>query len=219
MKTWGKGSILSLFLIFSAGSSQAALLSRLEGQAVYDTDLDVTWVSIANLASFDDLGVSGITGGTMDFYSAYLWLQALNDLDYLGFSDWRLPRAANRDGSGFCEGSFCPDSEMGHLFHVESISTLNQSPFQFVSKRGYWYEDRPAFDFFRRWTFDFVSGNQTGEFTSCLFSCSPPKHAVWAVRDGDVSPVPLPPAVLLFTSALISLVAVARKGGDPRQSA
>ena len=36
---------------------------------------------------------------------------------------------------------------------------------------------------------------------------------VWAVRDGDVSPVPVPPALYLFVSAALGLFGVARRRG------
>lgn len=74
-------------------TSQAALLSRLGGQAYYDDVLDITWLADANLAASNRFGVSGINGGgaitTWDIANA--WIAGMNRVDYLGFDDWRLP--------------------------------------------------------------------------------------------------------------------------------
>lgn len=65
-----------------ATSANAALISRLGGQAVYDTDLNVTWLADANLAATNtfglatnvDLGpISGVnTGGGSYIYKDHL---------------------------------------------------------------------------------------------------------------------------------------------------
>lgn len=101
-------------LMFYTLPAEAALVSRLDGQAYYDDVLDVTWLADANLAassSFglaynadlgdyagDPYGTSYIeaiqTDGRMTWGGALHWIDAINangGTGYLGFSDWRMP--------------------------------------------------------------------------------------------------------------------------------
>ncbi len=118
------GTALSLLL---AGGAQATLLSRLGGQAVYDTDLDITWLADANLAASNTFGVSGITDtGQMSWTTANEWTAAMNTANYLGYSDWRLPNAIDTGTPG-CNyaysGTDCgynvdlSTGEMAHLYY------------------------------------------------------------------------------------------------------
>ena len=102
-------SVLAIFLLLLCSSSHAALISVLAGQAVYDTDLDITWVADANLVLSNSFGLpfstnlgphpsdnsiyDGIiqTFGGMTWPGALFFIDAMNAADYLGFDDWRLP--------------------------------------------------------------------------------------------------------------------------------
>jgi hypothetical protein len=89
------------FCLVSA-SANAALLSRLSGQAYYDDVLDITWVADANLADTTTFGVLGINGdGTMNWATADAWIAAMNTANYLGTNDWRLPTVEPLNGSTF----------------------------------------------------------------------------------------------------------------------
>ena len=135
--------------LFMSLSANAALITRLGGQAVYDTDLDITWIADANLATGNTFGLatgvslgthpsdsSGVNGtinadnGIMNWPGALFWIDAMNAANYLGFNDWRLPTTPQPDAS--CDSQFdggsgdlrsggtnCTGSEMGHLFHTE----------------------------------------------------------------------------------------------------
>ena len=86
--------------------TNATLVSRLGGQAVYDTDLNVTWLTDANLASTETFGVSGITTtGFMDGGTTQTWISAMNasngGLGYLGYNNWRLPTTGPVNGTSF----------------------------------------------------------------------------------------------------------------------
>jgi PEP-CTERM motif len=86
------------------GTSQAALESRLGGQAVYDTVLDVTWLTNANLAATDSFGVGGINAnGSMTWSTAQSWISAMDASNsgagYLGYNDWRLPTTGPINGT------------------------------------------------------------------------------------------------------------------------
>ena len=122
--------LLALTLLLISTSSHSSLLPRLGGLAVYDTDLNITWLADANLAKSNTFGIGGINAdGTMDWMTAYYqWLPAMNAHDgtgYLGFNDWRLPRTLQPDPTCSLQhpdqgsiGHSCMGSEMGHLYHI-----------------------------------------------------------------------------------------------------
>jgi hypothetical protein len=117
--------------------SNAALISKLGGQVVYDTDLDITWIADANLATSNTFGLqlnenlgthpsdsSGANGaissdGSMDWPAALYWIDAMNAANYLGFTNWRLPTTPVPDRSCTGVGLSCSDGELSHLFYDE----------------------------------------------------------------------------------------------------
>ena len=110
-----------------SGSAHAALESRLDGLAVYDTDLNITWLANANLATTNTFGVPGVSGdGSMNWFTAQNWIGAMNTTNYLGYSNWRLPTAIDTGAPG-CDfayiGTDCgfntATSEMAHLYYDE----------------------------------------------------------------------------------------------------
>lgn len=142
--------LISLGLVTSAA---AALVPKLGGQVVYDTDRDITWISAGNLAGSNTFGVptdtnldthpddtSGVKGfidsdGDMNWPGALHWIDAMNAANYLGFNDWRLPTTLVPDSgctrldgspSTLAHGWDCTGSEMGHLFYDEfGVERLN----------------------------------------------------------------------------------------------
>jgi hypothetical protein len=96
-----KTFILAVALLAVTGLADAALQSRLAGQAYYDTDLNITWLANANLAVTNTFGVSGINAnGTMDWNTAQAWIAAMNTANYLGASNWRLPTVTDTGAPG-----------------------------------------------------------------------------------------------------------------------
>lgn len=102
MKTMGTTLSLLVGSVLIGNSADAALLSRMSGQAWYDTELDVTWVADANLAASETFGLerdnkvkpaAGKVGsnGLMDWETARQWIAGMNNAAYLGKSDWRMP--------------------------------------------------------------------------------------------------------------------------------
>ncbi len=169
-------AILSLSLMSAAN---AALFPRLGGQAVYDDDLDITWIADADLSSSNNFGVSldrdpvGGNPGTT-WGSSQDWINAMNasgGTGYLGFNDWRLPT---------CDSADCANSELGHLFTTEGVTQNSSGLFSNI-QNYYWTGTEVASDSTRAWVqfegsssvFDSFKGD-TGWFP-------------WAVRSGDVS--------------------------------
>ena len=113
--------------LLSATTGNAALIDN--GSTIYDTDLNINWLTNANLAVTQAFGVSGIDAeGLMNWNTAGLWIAAMNTANYLGFSDWRLPTVTDTGTPG-CNlafsGTDCgfnvntATGEMAHLFYDE----------------------------------------------------------------------------------------------------
>ncbi len=172
MKTFLWSVLLWFGLMFGfISTASAELQSRLNGQAVYDTDLDITWLADAN------------AGGLMNLTSARSWV---SNLSVDGVTGWRLPSFPVLANGGVCVGS-CSESEMGHLFYTELSGTSGQpiqnSPdpdlalFSNIQQQYYWsvgvQAPRPG-------VFHFGRGIQVGTYRTSR------RYGVWAVHDGDV---------------------------------
>ena len=115
------GAIYTAVFSFVTMSSDAALISRLGGQAYYDDVLDITWIANANLAASNTFGLAYDTdlgdhpndsfgyyyqeiintSGIMTWGAALHWIDAMNKANYLGYNDWRLPTVSPIDGLAF----------------------------------------------------------------------------------------------------------------------
>ena len=216
MKNLLTGILLCLSL--SVLSANAALISRLGGQAVYDTDFNITWLADANLAASNAFGVPSMSSygispyGFMNWGAAQNWIGAMNAAKYLGFNNWRLPSPDT------CVGFNCSGSEMGHLFYNElggvmnqNISTIHNDAFalfQNLQSLGYFWSGGMEDGTLSAEYFSFLNGfqNQSLKFNS--------EYAM-VVRPGDVAsapvPVPAPPTAWLLGSGLIGLFGLAKK--------
>ena len=104
MEIFSRG-ILGVVACFMLSVTEAALISRAGGSVYYDTVLDVTWLTDANLAASNTFGVSGITGaGTMSYTTAQTYVAAMNSANYLRISTWRLPDAGPINGVSWLLG-------------------------------------------------------------------------------------------------------------------
>ena len=205
-------------------------------EAYYDTVLDITWLADANAAgiakTWDDamawsagLNINGITG----------WrLPTLGPIDGATFDTTKLTTNATTDigsartttdteGSdgGWRDRSGTPVSEMGHMYYVSlaNLSFCDPNEFWCSSQDGWGLENTGPFtniqsDFYwldtefsdtEAWYFGADDGVQVNNI---------PKHPqrfAWAVRPGDVGPVPLPAAVWLFGGGLLGLLGMVRR--------
>ncbi len=206
------GALCAVFFTFTSVSANAALVSRLGGAAVYDTVLDITWLT--------DAGLSG--DSTWD--NLLTWTDSLNNNNHLGFNDWRL--ASMSVAAGVPTGTTtsvvdcstatelaCRDNELGYMFYHNMGGTLGNPKYGNQTVDGvlltgvqthYWsgteFRIGEAWRFF---PYNGYQGNGDKDFSLNIGG--------WAVRAGDVSAVPVPAAVWLFGSGLIGLLGLARR--------
>jgi hypothetical protein len=201
-----------ILLLVTCGTANAALISRLSGAAYYDDVLDITWLADANYAQTSGYDADGL----MTWSQAQTWIGTLNTANYLGVNDWRLPTTLQPDPSCGSQydpgipyplqgyGYGCTGSEMGHLFTVDGITSSTPSPFTNVQPYDYWSGTTYAPDTSGAWYFDFSLGGQDVYNKSLSFYA-------WAVRPGDIDPVPVPAAAWLLGSALGVMGVLRRK--------
>ena len=217
---------ISTMLFLFITSADAALITRINDQAIYDDDLNITWISNMNLAASNSFGIAGIgDDGTMSWEVANQWIDALNGNNYLGFNDWRLPQTIDPDPS--CEGSFnCTGSEMGHLFYnelggnagedillggtpgcilcepdpdVALFSNIQTGTAHYWSGTVFFADEI----FTMAWDFEFGTGSQNVNLSEAPWN-------VTAVRTGDILATPIPPAIWLFVSGFLGLISLSR---------
>jgi hypothetical protein len=225
--------LITVFLLLVSLQTNAALVARAGGAAYYDTVLDITWLADANYAATQDYGLAGVSSqGQMDQATAQAWIGAMNLDNHLGVSTWRLPVANPIDGVSY-DVNFTEDgstdlarnltgpgsafdgsteNEMANLYFNTlgntssrdvsgaltgcGISCLsNTGPFANLSNILYWSGSAsPTTDEYFAFSFNGVSDSRINTDT----------FRVFAVASGDVL-VPIPPAMLLFSSALALL--------------
>ena len=194
-------------------SANAALISRLGGQAYYDDVSDLTWLADANYAQTSGYDADGL----MDWSTANSWAAGL---DMAGVTGWRLADTLQPDAScdtqtgSYSNGANCTGSEMGNLFYnvlggvainsITAVNNTNYDLFSNVQSSNYWSATEYAPDTSLGWSFLMNLGLQ-------LTSDKTNNHYAWAVQSGDVSAVPVPAAVWLFGSGLLGLIGVARR--------
>ena len=223
-----KHSIALVGLSVLTLSANAAFFDRGDGM-IYDNVLNITWLQDANYAATqytETNGLKGVDGGRMTWVAAKAWADGLI---YGGFNDWRLPSVGNTPTTGYNVttgelgymyytnqnnlGFYDPNVaccviQEGYGFHnINFIDEVSSSTMSFLNVQAgaygvYWYNERYDDDLV--WAFYTGYGDQK-EFHEHYTRYS------WAVRSGDVHPVPVPAAVWLLGMALLSLAGVKRR--------
>ena len=216
------GTLSAVLFTFITVSANASLVGRLPStpggtdyQAAYDTVLDITWLTDADLS------------GDNTWDNQLTWIGILNTANHLGFNDWRLASMSVAAGlpTGTTTSVFncstspsttelaCRDNELGYMFYHNMGGALSDNKTGNQTVNGvlltdvqslYWSGTEFDSDF--AWSFRFGGGDQSGGGLKGLSG-----HYGWAVRAGDVSAVPVPAAVWLFGSGLLGLIGAAQR--------
>lgn len=230
---------LPLSLIMSS-PGEAALYDRGQG-LIYDDVLNITWLQDANYAKTSGYDSDGLMNwqdantwaASLSYGGFDDWrLPTLSPSNGTAF-DYNFSYDGSTDQGNNITS---PTSELAYMYHVnlnniDNCSTTGICPqpgwtfgttltaFQdtangnaiknFSNLTGhdaYWYGNEYAPDTSSAWSFWIVYGEQNGEG-----SAKAAEFNAWAVRDGDVSSVPVPGAVWLFGSAIAGLVGFGRR--------
>ena len=193
-----KRRILALVLGVFSMATQASLIDRGDG-FIYDDVLDITWTQNANING------QVWQPNQVDWAAGYSQTHTV----YGTFDDWRLADM-DLDGDGTvidCSTASevdCRDNEYGYMYYRNGVTSSSPSPFTNVQSGAYWSgTDGPSI-FMDAWFFTLSDGYQDWDLEDHNLYA-------WAVRAGDVAPVPVPAAVWLFGSGLVGLVGMARR--------
>lgn len=198
-----------------SGTTEAALMSRLNGQAVYDTTNNITWIADTRLAATETFGLpvgtlfnvtqfeaqysfgrSGFISSTgdMNWSATTSWVAAMNSANYLGFGDWRTPEIVP-----FCDTC---DSEFYQL-NSELAAIGHDSSGLFLSVNfggGYWSSTIYPWDAYPGYyAYYYAFGNNAVrqvDNTTRLFG-------TMVFRYGDVAAVPEPETYAMMLAGLL----------------
>ena len=189
-------NLIALMLVFISGSAQATLIDR-GGGFIYDDVLDITWLQDAGLS------------GAATWSTQVAWADSLSVYDSVRdvtWDDWRLANINQLKTEFESEDDLpvdcavaseveCRNNELGYLYHQYGINaqyTVLFGPFNNVQSY-YWPGDSFVVDTIT-WRYDMLNGSDY------VYRKENWDFYGWAVRDGDV--VPIPAAVWLFGSGL-----------------
>ena len=223
-----------IFLLLLSFNATAALYDRGNG-LIYDDVLDITWLQDANYAYTSDYvqadSYGRMTWGVAKAWAAQL---SYGGYDDWRLPSANLMNAANpcQAYDGSCDSGYNnTTSELGHMFYnnlgnlgsrdtngnvqswsyvtswftdgatsdVVSIHNLQKTQLYDINYDVYWFGEEYAPNTGNAWAFLSFLGYQGTRDKHSFRSYS------WAVRDGDVSSVPLPAGIYLFLSGLVSL--------------
>ena len=150
------------------------------------------------------------TGGSVDWWGAQAFITYLNSINYGNSNQWALPSQPDQSS-----GYNVKNSQLGELFYNELGGTAGgalpvNSLFTNEQPYVYWTGKEYAPYPYQAWNFYIGSSNPVGsgyQYYSIKYS----QYYAWAVSPGNVSAVPVPGAVWLFTSALAGLIGYNRR--------
>lgn len=189
---------ITLSIVALAGFTayaEATLVNR-PGGMIYDDVLDITWIADAGRANAD-------VGTDLSWADAISWA---DNLVYGGYSDWRLPTMdVNGDGTVVDCTDFgvtelqCRDNEYDYLYTINGVSLSSPGSFVNIGNLHYWSSTSNAAFPNLAWLLNLDTG-----FRGATSKGTVNRRAI-AVRNGDVSPVPVPAAIWLFIGGLLGI--------------
>lgn len=227
--------LLLLMVLSCMGFSAQAGASLIDrgGGMIYDDVLDITWLQDANYSQTSGYDADG----KMTWAQAVTWA---DQLVYGGYDDWRLLQTLPINGISYdytwqydgssdygvnmsapgtvyagsigSEMAFMYYNNLGNISYYDTSGNPNQpgwglqntGPFVNIQDWVYWSATEYAPSTSDAWLFHFGDGRQGN------WGKNNEVYA-WAVRSGDVAPVPLPGAIWLFGTGLAGIGAYRRK--------
>lgn len=186
--------LMLAFVLGASSTATATLIDRGNGM-IYDSDQNLTWLQ--------DASHSGL--GAVDWHMATNWA---NNLNYGGFSDWRLPSAdltcPSISGIG---ANTCTGNELGRLFvelgaPVDFGLGSSWGPFNNVQYFTYWSNTEYGGEWASLFLIDI--GYQID------YEKNFGVGYIWAVRSGDVT-VAEPGVLLLLIAGFVGMLNVRRR--------
>ncbi len=194
-------ALLATLFLGCWNKASATLIDRGNG-LIFDDVLNITWLQNANLL-----------GGTLGRTGALAWAV---DLDFGGFTDWRLP-LMDLDGDGVvvdCDTAGepqCRDNELGYMYYQNLNGAGGDKRGNQIGDGGvvildiqtvYWSSTVFAPNPNRSWAFHFSNGFQEDRAAGG-------GNFVWAVRPGDSVVIPEPALIELATCGVIFMLGCA----------
>ena len=219
-----KTTIFLILFIFT--SNVNAQLIALGNQLVYDTIQDLTWVANPVQTIFDATNpeIPGLLfsptlqpDGRNNFGDATIILNLNGTLidptgnGYKGVNTWRRPLSFGLTQSDNLGVNV--NSELANLFRDNTTTELNTA-FTNIDNKRFWAGTQqfadPFFGIFSNiGALQFDTATNTQILVNRLFINN--YGYVWAVTDGKVSVVPLPPSIYLFFIGLLGLLLIGRR--------
>lgn len=224
-------TLVTASAIFLSANANAALFERLGGQAYYDDTLNVTWLADANYSQtsgYDD-------DGLMSWDESQSWINSLNSVNHIGFSDWRLPTWTDTNEIG-CFVSF-DGTDCGYNVKTGTAETTVYSEMASLwtdtlgnialydregnfNPPGAGFSNPGPFGNFQDFPYWLGVEYPKNSNEAMLFNpgngyqaqrVKTNNYYAFAVRTGDVNLVPIPPSFFLFGSGLILLIKLSKR--------
>ncbi len=158
--------------------------------------------AIGDGGAIDDFDTST---GRLSWWGAKAFTNYLNNINYAGSNQWRLP------SSNAIIGYNQTGSQFGQLFYTELGGTAgNKIPYtaNFTNEQAsvYWLAQEYAAYPDLAWGFSTDNGIQG------IINNKSNQYYAWAVSPGQVSAVPVPGAIWLMGTGLLGLLGLKRRG-------